>query len=146
MTYATGGAKVYRDLQITSLNWSGTPNLNSYLTLAIDSELPSAFISSLTNANTEINLPAGNYFAQAYVDYTRSSVNDVFEFKWELGGSIIGHIGQTDLMNSRSCDVAESAFELTNTSVLRLKVTAVSGSAVTLNSSHCMILIWRTTI
>lgn len=144
MTYATGGLQSYKNLKITSLSWSGTPTLNTYLTFSIGAELPSAFITSLTNSNTEINLPAGNYFAQAYIDFTRSSTNDVFEFKWELGGVIIGHIGQTDLMNSRSSDVAESAFELTSAGVLRLKVTNQSGSSVTLNSTHCMILIWRT--
>lgn len=143
MTYATSGLQFFKDLQITLLTWSGTPTLNTYLTFAVGAELPSAFITSLTSTNTEINLPAGNYFAQAYVDYTRSATSDVFEFKWELGGSIIGHIGQTDLMNSRSSDVAEAAFELTSAGVLRLKVTSASGSAVTLNS-HCMILIWRT--
>lgn len=144
MTYATGGLQVYKDLQITSLSWSGTPSLNTYLTFTIDSELPSAFITSLTSTNTEINLPAGNYFTQAYVDFTRSSIGDVFEFKWEIDGSIVGHIGQTDLMNSRTSDVAEAAFELTSAGILRLKVTGASGSTVTLNSSHCMILIWRT--
>lgn len=143
MTYVTGGLQSYKDLQIASLSWSGTPTLNSYLAFSISSELPTSFISSLTNANTEINLPAGHYYAQAYIDFTRSSTSDTFEFKWELGGVIRGHIGQTDLMNSRSSDVAETTFELTSSDVLRLKVTGANGSAVTLNSSHCMILIWR---
>jgi hypothetical protein len=114
------------------------------LTFSVDSELPTAFVTSLTNSNTEINLPTGNYFAQAYVDFTRSSTGDTFEFKWEVGGTITGHIGQTDLMNSRSSDVAEAAFELSSAGTLRLKVTSTSGSAVTLNSSHCTILLWRT--
>lgn len=144
MTYTTGGLQVYKDLEITSLSWSGTPTLNTYLTFSIEDELPSAFITSLTNTNTEINLPAGNYFSQAYVDFTRTYTSDVFEFKWEVDGSIVGHIGQTDVMNSRSSDVAEAAFELSSAGVLRLKVTGASGSAVTLNSPHCMILIWRT--
>lgn len=143
MTYFTGGLQRYRDLQITALSWSGTPTLNGYLAFSISSELPTGFISSLSNANTEINLPAGHYYAQAYVDFTRSNTSDTFEFRWELGGAIRGHIGQTDLMNSRSSDVAETTFELSSSDVLRLRVTGTTGSAVTLNSSHCMILIWR---
>lgn len=144
MTYLTGQHQIYKGLQISSLNWSGTPTLNNYLTFNIDSELPTSFITSLTNTNTEVNLPAGNYFAQAYVDFTRSSINDAFEFKWEVDGTITGHIGQTDLMNSRSSDVAETAFELSNSGILRLKVTSTNGSTVTLNSTHCVALLWRT--
>jgi len=143
MTYTKGGVQLDKAVQITSLNWSGTPTLNSYLTMSIDEELPTSFITSITS-NTDINLPAGNYFAQAYVDFTRTSTNQTFEFQWEVGGSLEGHFGQTDLMNSRSSDVAEAAFELSSADTLKLKVTAKNNTSVTLNSTHCMVLIWRT--
>jgi hypothetical protein len=100
------------------------------MTFTIDDELPSAFITSLTNSATEINLPAGHYFAQAYAD---------------LNGSQEGHYGAVDFYNSKSSDVAETSFTLTSAGVLRLRITAQSGSNVTLNNSHCIALIWRVT-
>lgn len=145
MTYSTGGLKVKKALSMTSLNWSGTASTNTYMTFTIDDELPSAFITSLTNLDTEINLPAGHYFAQAYADYSRSSVNDNCQFSWYLNGSQEGHYGAVDFYNSKSSDVAEASFTLTSAGVLRLRITAQSGSNVTLNNSHCMALIWRVT-
>lgn len=145
MTYSTGGLKIKKALSMTSLNWSGTASTNTYMTFTIDDELPSAFITSLTNSATEINLPAGHYFAQAYADYSRSSVNDNCQFSWYLNGSQEGHYGAVDFYNSKSSDVAEASFTLTSAGVLRLRITAQSGSNVTLNNSHCMVLIWRVT-
>ena len=130
---------------MTSLNWSGTASTNTYMTFTINDELPSAFITSLTNSATEINLPAGHYFAQAYADYSRSSVNDNCQFSWYLNGSQEGHYGAVDFYNSKSSDVAEASFTLTSAGVLKLRITAQSGSNVILNNSHCMALIWRVT-
>jgi hypothetical protein len=145
MTYSTGGLKIKKALSMTSLNWSGTASTNTYMTFTINDELPSAFITSLTNSATEINLPAGHYFAQAYADYSRSSVNDNCQFSWYLNGSQEGHYGAVDFYNSKSSDVAETSFTLTSAGVLRLRITAQSGSNVTLNNSHCIALIWRVT-
>jgi len=145
MTYSTGGLKIKKALSMTSLNWSGTASTNTYMTFTIDDELPSAFITSLTKSATEINLPAGHYFAQAYADYSRSSVNDNCQFSWYLNGSQEGHYGAVDFYNSKSSDVAETSFTLTSAGVLRLRITAQSGSNVTLNNSHCIALIWRVT-
>ena len=70
---------------MTSLNWPVvTASTKTYMTFTIDDELPSAFITSLTNSASEINLPAGHYFAQAYADYSRSSVNFKGQFSWYL--------------------------------------------------------------
>lgn len=146
MTYATSGLKLKKALNITSLNWSGTASTNTYMTFTIDDELPSAFITSLTNADTEINLPTGHYFVQAYADYTRSSVNDNCQFAWYLNGTQEGHFGAVDFYNSKSSDVAEASFSLTSTGILRLRITAQSGNNVTLNNAHCTALIWRVSI
>ena len=145
MTYTSSGLDINKALHMTSLTWSGTASTNTYMTFTIDDELPSAFISSLTSSNTEINLPAGHYFAQAYADYTRSSSSDNCQFSWYVDGSQNGHYGAVDFYNSKSSDVAETSFTLTSAGILRLRITAQSGSNVTLNSSHCLALIWRVT-
>ena len=144
MTYFTGGLNVTKDVKITELTWSGTPSLNTYMTFNIEQELPSAFITSLTLTDTEINLPTGHYFAQAYVDYTRSSTSDVAQFSWYVNGSQSGHYGAVDFYNNKSSDVAETTFSLSSVGTLRLRITATSGSNVTLNNPHCVCIIWRT--
>jgi len=145
MTYTSSGLDINKSLYMTSLTWSGTASTNTYMTFTIDDELPSSFISSLTSSNTEINLPAGHYFAQAYADYTRSATSDNCQFSWYVDGSQNGHYGAVDFYNSKSSDVAETSFTLTSTGVLRLRITAQSGNNVNLNNSHCLALVWRVT-
>lgn len=144
MTYSTSGLHIKKSLSMATLNWSGTATLNTYLTFNIDDEVPSAFIT-LTNSSTEINLPAGHYYAQAYCDYTRASTSQNCQFSWYVNGSQSGHYGAVDFYNSKSSDVAETTFSLTNAGVLRLRITAQNNAAVTLNTSHCLAIIWRTT-
>ena len=145
MTYSTSGLQIQKSLSMTKLNWSGTAKTNTYLTFSIDDEVPSAFITNLTNSDTEINLPAGHYYAQAYSDYTRTSTSQNCQFSWYVDGSQSGHYGAVDFYNNKSSDVAETTFSLTNSGILRLRITAQNSTAVTLNSSHCLAIIWRTT-
>ena len=145
MTYSTSGLQIQKSLSMTTLNWSGTATTNTYLTFSIDDEVPSAFITNLTNSDTEINLPAGHYYAQAYSDYTRTSTSQNCQFSWYDDGSQSGHYGAVDFYNNKSSDVAETTFSLTNSGILRLRITAQNSTAVTLNSSHCLAIIWRTT-
>jgi len=144
MTYFTGGIKETKDLKITSLNWSGTATTNTLMTFTIDEEFPSSFITSLTSSNTEINLPAGHYYVQAYADYTRTGTTQNCQFSWYVDGSQDGHYGAVDFYNNKSSDVAETTFTLTGAGVLTLRITAQNSTAVTLNNSHCLALIWRT--
>ena len=143
MTYAASGLNRSVDLQIAELEWSGTPTTNTHMTFTIDQELPSSFIASLTQTNTEINLPAGHYFAQAYIDYTRTSTSDNCQFAWFVNGTLSGHYGASDYYHNNTCDVAETAFTLDNAGALRLKITGTNNSTLTLNSPHCVCLIWR---
>lgn len=145
MTYTKSGLNIKKPLSIATLNWSGSATVNTYLTFAIDQELPSAFITSLTNSSTEINLPAGHYYAQAYVDYTRAVTNETCQFSWIVNGSQSGHYGAVDFHNSKSSDVAETTFTLSSAGILRLQITAQNNTAVTLNSSHCLAILWRVT-
>lgn len=150
MTYTTDGLNKYEDLIITKLRFSGTPTLNTFLTFTIDQEFPSAFITSLTQTNTEINLPAGHYFAQAYIDYTRSSATaDNCRFHWFVNNTQTGHYGASDFIDGSTVsgstsDVAEAAFSLISAGTLRLKITDTTGSTLTLNDPHCICIIWRT--
>ena len=145
MTYVSDGLNKTKNLQLAYIRWSGTPSLNTFMTFTVDQELPTSFITSLTQTNTEINLPAGHYFAQAYIDYTRSSTSDNNQFGWFVNGSLSGHYGASDYYNgNNTCDVAEAAFTLNAAGTLRLKITGASGSTLTLNDPHCLCIIWRT--
>lgn len=143
MTYIADGLNQFADLSMAYIRWSGTPSVNTFMTFTIDQELPAAFITSLTQTNTEINLPAGHYFAQAYIDYTRSSTAHNNRFEWFVNGSQSGHVGSSDYYHSNTCDVAESAFSLSAAGTLRLKITGVTGSVMTLNNPHCAVILWR---
>jgi len=150
MTYVSDGLNKTNDLQIAYIRWSGTPTLNTYMTFTVDQEVPSTFITSLTQTNTQINLPAGHYFAQAYIDYTRSSATaDNCQFAWFVNNSLSGHYGASDYYydnpSPNTTDVAETAFTLDTTGTLKLKITGASGSTLTLNDPHCLCIIWRTT-
>ena len=145
MTYSTSGLQIKKDLSMATLTWTGTATTNTYLTFSIDDEVPSSFITSLTSSDTEINLPAGHYYAQAYCDYTRTADNQNCQFSWYVDGSQSGHYGAVDFYNNKSSDVAETTFSLTSAGVLRLRVIAQNNAAVTLNTSHCLAIIWRTT-
>lgn len=144
MTYVSDALNRTNDLQLAYLRWSGTPTLNTFLTFTIDQELPTSFINSLTQTNTEINLPAGHYFAQAYIDYTRTSTSQNNQFGWFVNGSLSGHYGSSDYYHTNTCDVAETAFSLNSSGTLRLKITGENGSTMTLNDPHCVCIIWRT--
>ena len=144
MTYVSDGLNRTNDLQIAYIRWSGTPSVNTFMTFTIDQELPTSFITSLTQTNTEINLPTGHYFAQAYLDYTRTSTSQNNQFSWFLNGTQSGHYGSSDFYHSNTCDVAETAFTLDSAGALRLKITGVNGSTLTLNDPHCVCIIWRT--
>ena len=144
MTYVSDGLNRTNDLQIAYIRWSGTPSVNTFMTFTIDQELPTSFITSLTQTNTEINLPTGHYFAQAYLDYTRTSTSQNNQFSWFLNGTQSGHYGSSDFYHANTCDVAETAFTLDSAGTLRLKITGVNGSTLTLNDPHCVCIIWRT--
>ena len=150
MTYVSDGLNKTKDLQLAYLRWSGTPSLNTFMTFTVDQELPTSFITSLTQTNTEINLPAGHYFAQAYIDYTRSSATgDNCKFYWFVDDTQTGHYGASDFFNrttnsGSTSDVAEAAFTLSSAGTLRLKITDTAGSTLTLNDPHCICIIWRT--
>lgn len=141
MTYTSSGLNYTLPLQVAMLTWSGTPSLNAFMNFSIDDELPSTFITSITS-NTTINLPAGNYFAQAFIDYTRTLTTQNCVFYFYVDDVQKEHEGQTDFYNNYSADNAETTFTLTQAGTLKLKITAVNGSAVTL-TNHCKILLWR---
>ena len=139
-----------KKVQISTLSWAGSAALNSYCDFAILTEMPSSFVTSLTNSNTEINLPAGHYFAQAFPDYTRSASTEQIRFQFELDGSLIDHFGQSDIYlhtgsSGNTCDNAEAVFTVTTTAVLRIKVIKRDGSGTfTINSADSHVCLWRT--
>jgi len=143
MTYVTNGLNKYENFQLAYLRWSGTPTLGTQMTFTVDQQLPSTFITSITN-NTQINLPPGHYFAQAYIDYTRTTTSQNNQFAWFVNGSASGHYGSSDYYHYNTCDVAETAFTLNSSGTLHLEITGVNGSTLTLNNPHCIAIIWRT--
>lgn len=149
MSYLTSTG-TSKKVQIANLSWGGSAALNSYCDFSVLTELPTSFVSSLTNGNTEINLPAGHYFAQAFPDYTRSASTEQIRFQFELDGSLIDHFGQSDIYlhtgsSGNTCDNAEAVFSVSTTAVLKIKVTQRDGSGTfTINSANSYVCLWRT--
>jgi hypothetical protein len=92
-------------------------------------------------SGTDIDLPAGQYYAIAYPDYTRPGqrTNQIY---WFVDGTQTGSVGGSDHYNSESTDNAESAFTLTTAGTLTLQQTAWSGSPIAL-TSDCKAFVWR---
>lgn len=144
MSYMTTAAAA-KKVKISTLEFDGTMSTGNYCDFTIVDEFPSAFITSLTATNTEINLPTGHYFVQAFLDYTRSSVSEEIKFQWELDSTLEGHWGASDFYHANTVDNAEAVFSLTSAGVLKLKIVDRLGTGTfTLNSSHCYACIWRT--
>ena len=126
--------------QITELTWSGTPSAASFTySMSIDQETESfATVSS----GTDIDLPAGHYYAVSYSDYTRAASGTNNRIYWFVDGSQVGKKGGSDHYDSLSTDNAEATFTLTSSGTLTLRQTDWSGSALTL-TTHCKALVMR---
>lgn len=128
---------------MAELTFSGTPTTQNYTyTISIDQQTES-FLS--VSSSTDIDLPAGHYYAIAYPDYTRTSASINNSIHWFVDGTQSGKIGGSDHYSNYSTDNAEVTFTLTSTGVLTLRQTDWSGSAITL-TSHCRIIIMRVPI
>jgi len=128
-------------LQIAEIRLSGSPAANGYFTF--HSIIDDTFDASPTGLSSDtLSLSAGNYIFRAFMDITRSSTNDNYVFKWEVGGSLIGVEGRTAIADNIRSDAAEVPYDSTSSIILKLKCTSVEGSAPTLTSeSRCYI--WR---
>jgi len=125
--------------QMAELSWSGTPSAAAYTySMSVDQQ-SSSFLS--VSSGTDIDLPAGHYYAIAYPDYTRPGQRNN-QIYWHVDGSQVGAVGGSDHFNNESTDNAEAAFTLTSTGTLTLQQTAWSGSALTL-TSDCKAIIMR---
>lgn len=125
--------------QVAELSWSGTPSAATHTySMSIDQQTTSF---ATVTSGTDIDLPAGQYYAIAYPDYTRPGqrTNQIY---WFVDGTQTGSVGGSDHYNSESTDNAESAFTLTTAGTLTLQQTAWSGSAITL-TSDCKAFVWR---
>ena len=147
MSYLSG-TQTEKKIQMTTLTWDSTAVLNSYCDFTIADQFPSSFITSLSSSDTEINLPAGHYMGQAFIDYSRSSTAQQIQFKWELDGTLLDHFGSSDLTTAGgnvNCDNAETVFTLYTTGVLKLKIILREGSGTfTVNTANSYVLLTRT--
>lgn len=125
--------------QVAELSWSGTPSASSY-TYAMSIDQQTSSFATVTSG-TDIDLPAGQYYAIAYPDYTRPDLRR-HQMHWFVDGVQVGSVGGSDHFNGESTDNAEAAFTLAAAGTLTLRQTAWSGAAVTL-TAHCKALVWR---
>jgi len=125
---------------IAELTWSGTPTAAAFTySMSVDQQTSSfATVSS----GTDIDLPAGHYYAIAYIDFTRLATGTNNEIYWYLDGSQIGMRGGSDHYQNESNDNPEATFTLNEPGTLTLRQTAWSGTALTL-TTYCKALIWR---
>ena len=126
--------------QVAELTYSGTPSAQSYTYTMTVNQQTTSFLS--VSSSTDISLPAGQYYAIAYPDFTRTQTSRANEIHWFVDGTQIGSVGGSDHFNSQSTDNAEAAFTLTSTGTLTLRQTDWSGSAIALTSdARC--LVWK---
>ena len=125
--------------QVAELSWSGTPSASSYTyAMSIDQQTS---VFATVSSGTDIDLPAGHYYAIAYPDYTRPGQR-TNQIHWFVDGAQVGSVGGSDHYNQESTDNAEATFTLAATGTLTLRETAWSGAAITL-TAHCKALVWR---
>lgn len=92
-------------------------------------------------------LPAGEYFAQAFSNITRSSSTQNIQYAWFVDGVEVGMRGQSDFYVSKNQDVADAVFGVPEgqTATLELRLVALSGSMPTVTANSC-IVVWRSDI
>jgi hypothetical protein len=102
---------------------------------------------SITGGGTStLTLPSGNYAVSGIVggDMNNTS-SDLFDFSFELGGSLIGARGGRQPSGKVGSDAAEAVFTIDTTDTLRLKITAITGSP-TILTTHSQIYIRRVSL
>lgn len=143
MTYFTGAGTFDNRLQIAEFTISGSPSQGQYFTLS-SANIDSFDSGTLpTGGGTDtLSFSAGSYFFRAFFDATRSSVNDNFQFKFEVNSTLAGASGQTNLHSNLKYDGAEVPFKSSSNFNLKLKCIGIEGSAPSL-TSNSKIFVWR---
>jgi hypothetical protein len=118
---------------------SGALSVNAYLTMTLEHDE----VSVTGSGTTTLTLPAGHYAVSGIVGGDmNNTTSDLFDFSFELGGSLIGARGGRQPSGKVGSDAAEAVFSIETTDTLRLKVTALTGSPTVL-STHSQIFIRR---
>jgi hypothetical protein len=131
---------------VCELRFSGTPTQTAYTyTLTILQQTVSNLLS--VSNGTDLNLPAGHYYAQALGDFTRPSPGHwttarTNQMHWFLDGNQIGKVGGSDYHANESCDAAECAFTLHSSGVLTLRQTASANGSLSW-TSDAIAYVWR---
>ena len=126
---------------ICELRFSGTPTQVAYTYTLTILQQTVANLLTVSN-NTELNLPAGHYYAQALGDFTRTSTARTNQMHWFLDGVQLGKVGGTDYHANESCDAAECAFTLHSSGVLTLRQTANANGNINW-TSDAIAYVWR---
>ncbi len=126
--------------KVAELTYSGTPNAQSYTYTMTINQQTTNFLS--VSSNTDIVLSAGQYYAIAYPDFTRTASSRRNQIHWFIDGVQIGSVGGSDHFNNESTDNAEATFTLISTGTLTLRQTDWSGNAITL-TSDARALVWK---
>lgn len=143
MTYFTGEGTFENRLQIAEFTISGSPVTGQYFTLSSSNidNFDSGTLPTGGGTNT-LTFNAGSYFFRAFFDITRTSSNNNYQFKFEINSTLVGASGQTNMYNNLKHDSAEAPFSSNSSFDLKLKCTAIEGSAPVL-TSNSKIFVWR---
>jgi hypothetical protein len=126
---------------MAELRYSGTPTQVAYTYTLTLLQQTTANQFSVTN-NTDLNLPAGHYYAAAHPDFTRTSTSRTNQIHWFIDGVQIGKVGGSDYHGGESCDLAEATFTLHQSGVLTLRQTAQANGTISL-TNDALAYIWR---
>ena len=115
---------------------SGHLNTNDYLTFNAISALSGASINA-----DELTLPKGQYLIECSLAADRTNgYYSKCEYRIELGGSLVGTVGAMDYYSSQtvgniSCDSASAEFEISQSTVLKIKITDATLNETTASTS-----------
>ena len=102
-------------------------------------------ITGSSVSSDEISLPEGQYLVRGVIAGTRSSADDVLNYRFELDGTLVGSNGGLDTHNKTRVDDCKAQFSITaSTGILKLKVIEESSSTNwTIQPDYSYILIMR---
>jgi|DEB0MinimDraft_10_1074344.scaffolds.fasta_scaffold01736_2 hypothetical protein len=126
--------------QIAELRYSGTPTGATFTYSITVLQQTESFLS--VSSGTDIDLPAGHYYAVSYPDFTRTIASRNNKVFWFVDGVQVGKEGGSDYYSGQSTDCAQATFTLHEAGVLTLQQVAWSGAAITL-TNDAFIYIWR---
>lgn len=135
----------FPSVEIGYFNFTFTGNIaaNDYINInAVDNDITG---SSITSSNT-LNLPSGDYLIKAYVGATRTLATDVFTFRVESDGTLVGATGAQITMattREQTSDHAYAQISKTASNTVKIKVVSCTATSWTIDQDYGYLLVIR---